>query len=95
VTHGPTGYVPNPEVGLTAAASFAILGQTLRAGAEIKLAFEKEDWDDAEWQKQLLIGPNVSARLDGKHLKLYATALFGVTDDAKRVDAFLILASEL
>jgi hypothetical protein len=100
LTDGPDGaggqtFVPNPEAGFTAAASYGVLGQTLRVGAEVKLAFEKEEFDDAEWEKQLLVGPNLAVRLAGEHLKLCTTVLFGVTDDAKKVDAFVIVASTL
>jgi hypothetical protein len=96
VTDGPGGiYIPNPEAGFTAAASYAVAGQRLRLGAETKFALEKETFDDAEWEKQWLVGPNLSTRLVGTRLKLYATVLFGLTDDAKKIDATLILASEL
>jgi hypothetical protein len=93
LTSEPTGFVPNPEFGVTGGSSYSIVGQRLRAGAEMKLAFEKEFWGDARWEKQLLLGPNLSARIIDPYLKLYATCLFGVTEDAKKVDAFLILAS--
>jgi hypothetical protein len=92
---GGQHFVPNPEVGATAAASYAVVDQRLRLGAEVKLAFEKELFEDAEWEQQLLVGPSLSTRLVGTSLKLFATVLFGVTDDAKKVDAFVILASEL
>jgi hypothetical protein len=64
-----------------------------RAGAEAKLAFEKETWSDGRWEKQLLAGPNLILRLPDERLKLLATVLFGVTEDAKKVDSFVILAS--
>jgi hypothetical protein len=92
VTRTATGFVANPEMGFTAAASYALLGQSLRAGGEVKLAFEKEEWSDSRWEKQLLAGPNVSARIASQSFKVYATVLFGITDDAKSVDSFLILA---
>jgi hypothetical protein len=95
VTKETDGWVPNPELGVTAASSLAVLGQFLRAGGEVKLAFEKDHWGDARWQKQLLVGPNVSARIVSQAMKLYATVLFGVTHDAKSVDAFLIAAYAL
>ncbi len=90
---GAPEYVPNPEAAIVAAASYAIVGQTLRVGAEAKLALEKEEFEDAEWEKQLLAGPNVSTRIAGPRLKLLATCLFGITDDAKAIDAYLILGS--
>ena len=94
ITHGPEPtFIANPEFGFTAGASYALAGQKLRAGAEVKLAFEKETFDDDRWEKQFLVGPSVSTRLIGKRLKLFATMLFGVTDDAKQLDGFLILAS--
>lgn len=86
-------YVPNPEAGFTAAASYAVAGQKLRIGAEVKYAIEKELFDDARWEQQFLVGPNLSTRLAGNRLKLFSTVLFGVTDDAKKIDAFVILAS--
>jgi len=94
ITHGPTPeFIANPELGLTAGASYALLGQRLRAGAELKLAFEKEHFSDDRWEKQLLVGPSLSTRLYCERLKLFATMLFGLTDDAKQLDGFLILAS--
>ncbi len=95
VTKGPEGFEPNPELGLTGGASYAVSGQKLRLGAEVKLAFEKDNWDDDRWSKQLLIGPNIATRLAGEKLKLFLTTLFGVTDDARRFDGFLVLASAL
>ena len=95
VTKGPDGFEPNPELGFTAAASYSVSGQKLRLGAEVKLAFEKDNWDDERWSKQFLIGPNVATRLAGEKLKLFLTTLFGVTEDARRLDGFLVLASEL
>jgi len=92
VTHEAGGYIPNPEMGVTAATSFALHREYLRAGAEVKFALEKEKWGDDRWEKQLLVGPNLSARISSQSLKLYATVLFGLTDDAKKVDSFLILA---
>jgi hypothetical protein len=98
LTESPDGmggatFIPNPELGFTAAASAAVAGQALRLGAEIKYAMEKEMWSDARWEQQFLIGPNISARIRGEQLKAYITVLFGVTDDAKQVDSFFILAS--
>ena len=93
VTKGPGGYEPNPEGGFTAAASYAVKGQQLRVGAEVKFALEKAFFDDDAWEKQLLVGPNLPTRLIGQQLKLYSTVLFGITDDAKKVDGYLILAS--
>jgi hypothetical protein len=95
VTRGPDGFEPNPELGATAGVSYAVSGQKLRLGGEVKLAFEKDNWEDERWSKQLLVGPNLATRLAGEKLKLFATALFGVTDDARRFDGFLVLASEL
>lgn len=95
VTKGPGGFEPNPELGLTGGASYAVSGQKLRLGAEVKVAFEKDDWDDERWSKQLLIGPNIATRLAGEKLKLFLTTLFGVTDDARRFDGYLVLASAL
>lgn len=93
---GGTAWVPNPEAGITAAASYEVIDhQRLRVGAELKFALEKELFDDPAWEQQLLIGPNVATRLSGERLKLFATALIGVTDDAKRVDAYVIVASAL
>ena len=92
VTKEPAGFVPNPEMGFTAASSLALLGQFLRAGAEVKFALEKEKWGDHRWEKQLLVGPNFSARIISQSVKLYTTVLFGVTNDAKKIDSFLILA---
>jgi hypothetical protein len=91
---GGSEFVPNPEMGATGGLSYAIMGQTLRVGGEAKLAFEKELLSDPSWQFQVLVGPNVSARLHGERLKLFATSLFGLTSDARKVDAALILASE-
>lgn len=88
-------FVPNPEGGFTAAASYAVKGQQLRVGAEVKFALEKELWADDRWEKQLLVGPNLSTRLAGEKLKLFTTVLFGITDDAKQIDGYLILASAL
>jgi hypothetical protein len=98
VNSGPDGmggeaFVPNPEAGITGALSYAILGQKLRAGGEIKAAIEKDLWEDDSYHPQFLFGPNVSARIYGEKLKLYSTCLFGVTKDSKQVDFFLILAS--
>jgi hypothetical protein len=92
VTKEAVGFVPNPEMGATAATSLAVLGKSVRAGAETKFALEKDKWSDARWQKQLLVGPNLSARLTPLSLKVYATVLFGLTEDAKKVDSYLILA---
>ena len=88
-------YEPNPELGFTAGGSYAVSGQKLRLGGEVKVAFEKDNWDDDRWSKQVLVGPNIATRLSGEKLRLYATGLFGVTDDARRFDGFLILASML
>ncbi len=88
-------FVPNPEAGFTAAASYAVSGQKLRVGGEVKFALEKELFSDDRWEKQLLVGPNISTRIAGTALKLYSTVLFGVTNDARKVDGYLILASEL
>lgn len=98
LTRSPDGmggatYVPNPEAGITAAASYAVAGQSLRLGAEMKYAIEKGEWSDASWEQQLLVGPNLSTRIIGERLKAYITVLFGITDDAKKVDSFFILAS--
>jgi hypothetical protein len=94
VTHEITGdYVPNPEAGVTGALSYAIARQRLRVGAEARFQIEKEELDDAEWEKAFLIGPNVSTRIAGDRLKLYATVLFGVNEDAREVDSFVVLAS--
>ncbi|MCA9679188.1 MAG: hypothetical protein H6708_21615 [Kofleriaceae bacterium] len=90
---GAATFIPNPEAGFTAAASYAVAGQALRLGAEVKYAMEKEEFSDDRWEQQLLIGPNVSTRIAGERLKAYVTVLFGVTDDAKKVDSFVILAS--
>ena len=90
---GGRTYIPNPEAGITAAASYAVAAQRLRVGAEAKFALEKEEFDDASWEKQLLVGPNLSTRLAGEKLKLYATVLFGLTEDAKEIDSFLVLGS--
>jgi hypothetical protein len=93
VTKGPEpDYIPNPEAGVTAAASYAVAGP-LRVGAEAKLIVEKEAFDDAEWEKALYVGPNLSARIVGERFKLSTTVLFGVTDDAKKVDGFLVLST--
>lgn len=89
-------WIPNPEAGVTAAASYEVVDhQRLRLGAELKFALEKETFDDPTWEQQLLIGPNLATRVAGERLKLFATALIGVTDDAKRVDAYVIAASAL
>jgi len=98
LTRSPDGmggatFIPNPEAGVTAAASYAVAGQKLRVGAEVKYAMEKELWSDGRWEQQLLAGPNLSTRIAGEKLKAYATVLFGLTEDAKQVDSFLILAS--
>lgn len=90
---GGATFIPNPEAGVTGALSYAVAGQKLRVGAEMKYAMEKEEWGDAAWEQQLLVGPNVSTRIAGEKLKAYVTVLFGVTDDAKKVDSFVILAS--
>jgi hypothetical protein len=92
VTKSMDGYVANPEMGITAAAGFA-LTKWLRGGAETKFALEKERWSDAEWEKQLLVGPNVTIRVIDDRLRLHATVLFGVTDDAKKIDSFVIASS--
>ena len=63
-----------------------------RAGAEVQFALEKQKWGDDRWEKQLLVGPNLSARIASQSLKVYATVLVGLTGDAKKVDSFLILA---
>ena len=94
-TATPTGntYVPNPEFGVTGALSYAVARQQLRIGAEGRFVLEKEEFDDPEWEKALLLGPNLSSRLVGDRLKVYVTVLFGLTDDARQVDSFFILAS--
>lgn len=88
-------FVPNPEAGFTAAASYAVSGQKLRLGGEVKFALEKNLFRDARWTQQVLIGPNLSTRIAGTKLKPYSTVLFGVTHDARKVDGYLILASDL
>ena len=100
VTHSPAGmggttYIPNPEAGFTGALSYAVSGPQLRVGGEVKFALEKEEFSDAEWETQLLAGPNVSSRIAGSKLKVFATVLFGITEDAKQLDTFLVLASEV
>jgi hypothetical protein len=90
---GGSTFVPNPEMGATGAVSYAVLGQRLRAGAEGKIAFEKDLWSDPSWAFQLLIGPNVSTRLYGEKFKLYATCLFGLTDKSRKIDSLVILAT--
>ncbi|HVV86005.1 MAG TPA: hypothetical protein VHE35_23255 [Kofleriaceae bacterium] len=86
-------WIPNPEMGVTGGLSYAVSGQKLRIGAEMKLAFEKDLWSDDRFSKQLLVGPNISTRLAGEKLKMFITTLFGVTDDARRFDGFVVLAS--
>jgi hypothetical protein len=90
---GGSTFVPNPEMGATGAVSYAVVGQSLRVGAEGKVALEKDMWSDSSWAFQLLLGPNVSARLYGEKLKLYATCLVGVTDKSRKVDSLVILAT--
>ena len=90
---GAPEYIANPEYGATAGASYAFAGQTFRGGAEAKVAFEKERFSDEEWEFQVLAGPNLSGRIGGERFKWQATMLFGITDDAKQIDAFFIVGS--
>jgi hypothetical protein len=91
---GGTVWIPNPEAGFTTAVSYEVADhQRLRLGAEVKFALEKERFDDPAWERQLLIGPNLSTRIAGERLKLLSTVLVGVTDDAKKIDAYVIVAT--
>ncbi|HEY3351974.1 MAG TPA: hypothetical protein VGQ83_01875 [Polyangia bacterium] len=86
-------YQGAPELGATAAASYEIIAQRMRLGAEARLIFEREQFRHATTETSLMLGPNVSWHLIGHHLKLYATLFFGVTEDSPRFAPWVILAS--
>ncbi|MBI5481265.1 MAG: hypothetical protein HY906_20570 [Deltaproteobacteria bacterium] len=89
-------YKGEPEFGLTAAASYEVMRQHLRLGAEARLIFESGTFGAVrrgDVETLLLLGPNVAWHVVGRHLKLYATMFFGVTEAAPRYAPWVILAT--
>jgi hypothetical protein len=86
-------YAGAPEFGVTAAATYEVVAQRVRVGAEARCIFERAAFKNSDTETVLLVGPNATLRILGDHLKLYATIFVGVTEDAPRLAPWVILAS--
>jgi hypothetical protein len=86
-------YEGEPEFGGTAAASYEVVAQHLRLGAEARVIFERARWRHAETEAQIMLGPNLNWHLIGNRLKLYATLFFGLNEDAPRFAPWVILGT--
>jgi hypothetical protein len=92
---GGGGYHGEPEFGVTAAASYEVVKQRLRLGAEARLIFEAASFAAVKHdvETELLLGPNLAWHILGPRLKLFATMFFGVTKESPRYAPWLILAT--
>jgi hypothetical protein len=89
-------YAGEPEFGVTAAASYEVVKQRLRFGAEARLIFEGASFGAVrrrDVETELLLGPNVAWHILGRHFKAYVTMFFGVTEGSPRYAPWMILAT--
>jgi hypothetical protein len=78
------------ELGVSAALGYTVIDDRLNLGVEVayEQATVKGERDDPE--KELLVGPSVQWR-PCSHVHVDVVPLFGVTDDAPRVETYLVM----
>jgi hypothetical protein len=86
-------YQGEPEFGVTAAASYEVLRERLRLGAEIMAIFTREKFRNSTTEREIQIGPNLSWHVIGHRLKLYTTLFFGLGGNAPTIAPWVILGT--
>jgi hypothetical protein len=86
-------YRGEPEFGVTAAASYEVLRQRLRLGAELSAIFTRETFRRSSTEREIQIGPNLSWHVIGHRLKLHTTLFFGLGGNAPTFAPWVILGS--